>query len=74
MKKFLTLLALALLIALPACRKDKDHKKDDRRAKTTKKHDGKDKKMHHEKKAHAKKAPMKKGTDRATMIDEDDLD
>lgn len=66
MNKLFTLLALALLVALPACRKDKDHKKDDRRAKTTK-HDGKGKKAH-EAKAPAKKA-VKRAPARNTMVD-----
>lgn len=72
MKKLFTLLALALLVALPACRKDKDHKKDDRRAKTTK-HDGKGKKAQ-EAKAPAKKGAVKNTRARATMVDCDDLD
>jgi hypothetical protein len=71
MKKLVALLALALLVALPACRKDKDtdYKKNDRRAKTTK-YDGKGKKAY-EKKAPAKKAGMRRNMN--NMIDEEDL-
>jgi hypothetical protein len=67
MKKLFALLALALLVALPACRRDKDHKKDDRRAKTTK-HDGKGKKAQAQK-APAKKAAAKRAPARNTMVD-----
>ena len=72
MKKLFALLALALVVALPACRRDKDYKKDDRRAKTTK-YDGKGKKAY-EKKAPTKKAAAKRAPARATMVDCDDLD
>ena len=72
MKKFLTLLALALLVALPGCHRDKKnkaHKGDDRRVKTTKQ-DSKGKKAPAKKTA-PKKGVAKKAPARTTMVDAD---
>jgi hypothetical protein len=71
MKKLVALLALALLVALPACRKDKDSKKNNRRVTTTR-YDDTGKKVYEKKeKAVATKGNMRRNID--TMVDEENL-
>lgn len=70
MNKLFALLALALVIALPACRKDKD-KDLKNRVKTTR-YDDTGKKVYEKKeKGVAKKGNMRRNMD--TMVDEEDL-